>query len=96
MSLLQAFSLGVPAIVTNVGGMSEVVRLADAGLTVSATDPSEMAEAILRLAGNNAEREKFSENAQRAYHARFGLQTMVAAYMDLYRDTVRVRTRLSA
>ncbi len=35
MSLLQAFSLGVPAIVTDVGGMAEVVRLAQAGMTVS-------------------------------------------------------------
>jgi len=31
MSLLQAFSLGLPAIVTDVGGMAEVVRLAQAG-----------------------------------------------------------------
>ena len=28
VSLLQAFSLGLPAIVTDVGGMAEVVRLA--------------------------------------------------------------------
>ena len=32
MSLLQAFSLGLPAIVTDVGGMAEVVRLSQAGL----------------------------------------------------------------
>ena len=31
VSLLQAFSLGLPAIVTDVGGMAEVVRLAQAG-----------------------------------------------------------------
>ena len=36
VSLLQAFSLGLPAIVTDVGGMAEVVRLAQAGFTVSA------------------------------------------------------------
>ena len=39
ISLLQGFSLGLPAIVTDVGGMAEVVRLAKAGITVSATDP---------------------------------------------------------
>ena len=91
MSLLQAFSLGLPAIVTDVGGMAEVVRLAKAGYTVSATDPAEMAAAILRLADSDAEREQFSANAEAAFHSRFTLQTMVDAYMDLYRDTARAR-----
>ena len=67
MSLLQAFSLGLPAIVTDVGGMAEVVRLAQAGITVSATDPTEMAAAILRLAASDAEREQFSKNAEAAF-----------------------------
>ena len=54
MSLLQGFSLGLPAIVTDVGGMAEVVRLANAGLPVSPVDSAEMAAAILRLASNDA------------------------------------------
>ena len=91
MSLLQAFSLGVPAIVTDVGGMAEVVRLAKAGYTVPVTDPAEMAAAILRLAGSDAEREQFSVNAEAAFNSHFTLQAMVDAYMDLYRDTARAR-----
>jgi glycosyltransferase involved in cell wall biosynthesis len=91
MSLLQAFSLGLPAIVTDVGGMAEVVRLADAGFTVSPTDPEQMASAILRMAGNNAERSRFSANAEATFQSRFALQTMVDAYMDLYRNTPRAR-----
>ena len=38
ISLLQAFSMGLPAIVTDVGGMAEAVQLADAGLIASKTD----------------------------------------------------------
>jgi glycosyltransferase involved in cell wall biosynthesis len=91
ISLLQAFSLGLPAIVTDVGGMAEVVRLARAGFTVSATDPAEMATAILRLAAKDAEREQLSRNAEEAFLSRFTLKTMVAAYMDLYRSTPRSR-----
>jgi len=91
MSLLEAFSLGLPAIVTDVGGMAEVVRLAKAGITVSVNDPSEMAAAILRLAASDAEREYFSANALETFHARFNLQTMVDAYMDLYRNTPRAK-----
>ncbi|MGD0940325.1 MAG: glycosyltransferase [Terracidiphilus sp.] len=89
MSLLQAFSLGLPAIVTDVGGMGEVVRLARAGFTVPVTDTAGMAAAILRLARNDAEREQFSTNAKEAFHSRFTLKTMVDGYMDLYRNTRR-------
>jgi glycosyltransferase involved in cell wall biosynthesis len=89
MSLLQAFSLGLPAIVTDVGGMAEVVRLAQAGFTVPVSDPAGMVAAILRLAAGDAERLRFSANARDAFLSRFTLQTMVDAYMDLYRNTAR-------
>jgi glycosyltransferase involved in cell wall biosynthesis len=85
MSLLQGFSLGLPAIVTDVGGMAEVVRLTKAGFAVSVTNPLEMAAAILRMAGSDAERAQFSRNAEAAFRSRFTLKTMVDAYMDIYR-----------
>jgi len=91
ISLLQAFSVGLPAIVTNVGGMAEVVRLSQAGIIVSATDPAEMTAAILRLTNGDAERAQFSTNAKDAFHSRFTLQAMADAYMDLYRNTPRIR-----
>jgi len=94
MSLLQAFSLGLPAIVTDVGGMSEVVRLAQAGVTVSATDAAEMAAAILQLAGSDADREQLSIHADQAFRSRFTLQAMADAYMDLYKNTPRARCAL--
>ena len=91
MSLLQAFSLGIPAIVTDVGGMAEVVRLANAGYAIAPNNSSEMAAAILELAGNEVNRIQFSSNAEAAFSAHFTLQTMVDAYMSLYRDTPRAR-----
>jgi glycosyltransferase involved in cell wall biosynthesis len=89
ISLLQAFSLGLPAIVTNVGGMAEVVRVAQAGLTVSAEDPGEMAAAILRLAGSESERKQYSVNAEAGFYSRFTLQATADAYMGLYRKAPR-------
>ncbi len=91
MSLLQAFSLGLPAIVTEVGGMAEVVRLAEAGITVSPSESQEMTNAILELANDDAERARMGQNALAAYRTHFSLETMCDAYMKLYRDTSRGR-----
>jgi len=90
MSLLQAFSLGLPAIVTDVGGMAEAVRLAQAGYIVPPTSTAEMAAAILRLADNDAERAQFAHNGLQAFQKHFSLATMVDAYMELYRNTPRM------
>jgi len=91
MSLLQAFSIGLPAIVTDVGGMAEAVRMSKAGLAVAFGDAAEMTAAMLRMARNHTEREQFSMNAEAAFNSRFTLQAMVGAYMDLYRNTTGAR-----
>jgi glycosyltransferase involved in cell wall biosynthesis len=89
ISLLQAFSLGLPAIVTDVGGMAEVVRLAGAGFVVPSQDPAAMAAAIVRMKESSADRRHFSNNAEDAFRLHFSLQKMADAYMDLYRSTSR-------
>lgn len=89
LSLLQAMSLGVPAIVPEVGGMPEVVRLANAGIVVPPAAPNAMADAILRMARNSTERSRFSKGAQTEFHLRFSLEAMADAYMQLYQTTPR-------
>ncbi len=84
MSLLQAMSIGVPAVVTDVGGMAEVVKLAGCGLLAPVGDAAGMAEAIVRLREDDALREGFSRNAVAAYQQRFTLGAMSAAYLALY------------
>lgn len=89
MSLLQAFSLEVPAIVTEVGGMAEVVRLGGSGLTVPPGDPEALCGAILNMATSPERRQEFSRNAGETYRQHFTLSKTAMAYMDLYRNTGR-------
>ena len=84
MSLLQAMSLGVPAIVTDVDGGAEVVRAAGSGLLVPVGDWAGMADALVRMAGDDALREEFSRRALSAYQERFTLEQMDEGYMKLY------------
>ena len=87
MSLLQAMSIGLPAIVTDVGGMAEVVKNAHAGLATPVGDSEAMAESIVRMASDEKRRMVFSDNARTAYGELFTLERMEAAYMELYRRT---------
>lgn len=83
MSLLQALSIGLPAIVTDVGGMGEVVRLANAGIAAF-QDEVDMSNAILRLNSDVAGRRLLSVNASAAFHKYFEFNQMVDGYMRLY------------
>jgi L-malate glycosyltransferase len=94
MSLLQALSSRLPAVVTDVGGMAEVVRLAQAGIPVPLGDAEGMAEAFVRLATCVDQREAFATNAEAAFRAHFTLPVMVERYSQLYRDTPRARRTL--
>ncbi len=92
LSLLQGFSLGVPAIVTDVGGIAEAVRLAGSGVIVEINDPGSMAAAILQMAKDTEGRKRFAANAQAAFAAHFSFERMLDGYMDLYCKS-RDRTR---
>ena len=84
MSLLQAMSVGVPALVTDVGGMAEVVRLAKCGLMAPVGDWRGMAEQIVLLASDTSLRAQLGECGRRAYEAEFTLERMDAEYSKLY------------
>jgi glycosyltransferase involved in cell wall biosynthesis len=85
MSLLQAMSVGLPAILTDVDGMGEVLRLTGSGLLVPVGDEAAMADAMVRMATDAALREELSKLALEAYAREFTLEHMNAQYMDLYR-----------
>jgi glycosyltransferase involved in cell wall biosynthesis len=85
MSLLQAMSVGLPAVLTDVGGMAEVVRLSGAGLLAPVGDAEGLAKAILRLAGDAELRREFAEKAEAAFRREFTLERMDAGYMEIYR-----------
>jgi glycosyltransferase involved in cell wall biosynthesis len=86
MSLLQSMSIGLPTVTTDVGGMAEVLRLAECGILTPVADANAMAAALVAMAGDRELRERFSEKARIGYVEHFTLESMDAAYMKLYRE----------
>lgn len=89
MSLLQAMSIGLPAVLTDVGGMREVLQLSRSGLLVPVGDSAAMADAFVRLAQDDALRAEFANRARTAFQQEFTLEQMDREYMRLYTSTGR-------
>jgi len=84
VSLLEALASSLPAIVTEVGGMSEVARLSDATMTAPPSDPEALALAIEKMANARDRFAYLRRSAQECYLANFTLDRMGREYLALY------------
>ncbi len=89
ISLLQAISAGLPAVVPDIGGMGEVVRFAHSGIVVPAADPNGMTAAILELSGDESRRITLGTNARSAFEGSFDISHMIRQYAELYKPIPR-------
>lgn len=85
VSLLEALGAGVPAVVTDVGGMSEVAQLSRATITVPPSSPTALAAAIGNLTQSRSQLPELKKIAQQCFAANFTLERMATEYMALYK-----------
>src|ERR1700681_3774413 len=84
VSLLEAMSVGLPALVTDVGGMGGIARLSGAVTVVAASDPKGMAEALCDAVARRQELPKMGRLASYCYEQYFKPERMLDEYMSLY------------
>jgi len=87
VSLLEAMSVGLPAVVTDVGGMSEIARLSGAITVVPSSDPEGMAAALSAAIARRQELPKMGQLASYCYEQYFRPERMLDDYMNLYNDS---------
>jgi glycosyltransferase involved in cell wall biosynthesis len=83
ISLLEAMGAGLPAIVTDVGGMGDVARLSESTIAVPPSNPEALAHAVLKLRYSR-ELPRLGKAAQQCYAANFTIDRMASEYMKLY------------
>jgi glycosyltransferase involved in cell wall biosynthesis len=86
IALLEAMAASLPSVVSDVGGMGEVVNGAKAGVVVPAGDVEGFTESIVRYASDREQRRAHGLNARDAYLRHFTLERMADGYMALYRN----------
>ena len=85
ISILEAMASGLPAIVTDVGGLPEVMALSGAGRTIPVGDVDALAGAIVEFAERRHGLAALGERASRCYSAHFTPDRMAEEYSTLYR-----------
>ncbi|HTS61368.1 MAG TPA: glycosyltransferase [Candidatus Acidoferrales bacterium] len=86
ISILEAMAAGLPAIVTDAGGMPEVLRLSGAGKVVPAGRVDLLARAIRDFASRRRNLKELGDRARSCYLQHFLPERMAAEYLSLYRS----------
>jgi glycosyltransferase involved in cell wall biosynthesis len=88
LSVLEAMAAAKPVVVTDVGGMPEIVRDGETGFVVPVADPAALADRISSLLANPGLAGRLGSAGRRRVGAVFSLDAMVARYRDLYRQAL--------
>ena len=83
-SIIEAMSLGLPIVATNVGGIPDVVD-SDAGILVSPEDSASLSQAIIRLAEDVELRQRMGRAARDRYEKLFSPEAVLPVLLKTYR-----------
>jgi glycosyltransferase involved in cell wall biosynthesis len=88
-ALLEASSMGLPSVVTNVGGNADIVLNGITGYVVEPADPDQLARAMRSMMdASSQQRLTFSRAARQHCLANYDFQTIVEKWLDLYDNEI--------
>lgn len=85
-ALLEASSMRKAVITTDTTGCREVVANGESGLLVPVGDSNALADAIVKLVDDKSLRERMGERGREIVIARFDVERIVQAHLELYRS----------
>ena len=88
ISLLESMALGIPSVVTAVGGNPEIVRHNETGLLVPPLDEPALADAIVSLLNNPGRAATMREAGKKLVESEFSKDAMATRVHALYRRLV--------
>jgi glycosyltransferase involved in cell wall biosynthesis len=86
--LLEAFSVGVPIVTSDIPPIPEVVTNGETGLLVPPADSEEIAEAVINLLSNEKIRSEMMEKQRKVAKERFDSEKVAQQYIDLYKEVL--------
>lgn len=90
--ILESFSVGTPVIVSDIGGLSCLVREGVNGLKFEAGSSMKLAEAVMALQHDASLLEAMSQKARETYESEYTLEVYKKRMMALYQDILSDQT----
>ncbi len=87
-TLLEAMAAGLPIVVTETGGIPEIIKDHENGLMVSQKSPEQLAGAIRGLIANSNEAKRIGEEAKKAVKEKFEITKMISETEDVYKENL--------
>lgn len=92
--ILEAMQCGLPCVATRVCGHPEVIEDGGNGYLVAPDRPGEMAKRACGLLADAEQRSRLGSAARAVIARHFGLEAMLVAYENLYRELLSRRRKL--
>jgi glycosyltransferase involved in cell wall biosynthesis len=88
IAITEGMSLAKPAVVTNVGGVEELVTHEETGLVVPMNDPGALARGMVRLLRDAVACRRLGAEAQRRYEQTYRPEVMARSLEDLFVELI--------
>lgn len=88
IALLEAMAMGCPVIATNAGGVREVIRHEEDGLSCSVAEPEKLVGFACSLLQDQELRMRYGNRARKRVMEAFSIEKMVEGLEKVYRDNV--------
>ncbi|MEJ2644260.1 MAG: glycosyltransferase, partial [Gammaproteobacteria bacterium] len=92
-TVLEAMATGLPVVATRVGGNPELVAEGVTGTLVPPSDPTAMADALMRYVDDEESRRAHGRAGRTRVLERFSIDVMTERYLDLYDELTGARRR---
>lgn len=89
VAVIEAQAMGIPVIVSNVGGLPEVVIHENTGFVVGSENPSEAANAMMKLILDSDLRSQMAYNAEQFVKCHFAWHACASQMKELYVNTIK-------
>jgi glycosyltransferase involved in cell wall biosynthesis len=86
--ILEAMSLGLPIVASDVGGVGEALSDGESGALVAPRDADALAQALIELLEDPARRDHMGAAAKLRFERRFTRTQMIAGVADVYEEAI--------